>query len=173
MSSLYSGEGQPFSGLNEVTFPLAPDLGDDYTLAVTDQRHRFVFNGIYQLPAGFQLSGLYFFGSGERQNTSFGGDIRDIGTDGSNRLREDGTIVERNDLVGDQVHRIDLRLQKRFNLGGNMSVDGIMEVYNLFDHANFGTYITEESDPDFGQPDVNTNIAYGPRVISFGFRFQF
>ncbi len=132
-----------------------------------------MFNGIYQLPAGFQLSGLYFFGSGERQITSFGGDIRDIGTDGSNRLREDGTIVDRNDLVGDQIHRIDLRLQKRFNLGGNLSVDGIMEVYNLFDHANFGTYITEESEPDYGQPDVNTNIAYGPRVVSFGFRFQF
>ena len=173
LSSLYSGEGQPFSGLNEVTFPLAPDLGDDYTLAVTDQRHRFVFNGIYQMAWGFQLSGLYFFGAGERQNTSFGGDIRDIGTDGSNRLREDGTIVDRNNLVGDQVHRVDLRPQKRFALGGSMSVDGIMEVYNLFDHANFGTYITEESDPDYGLPDVNTNIAYGPRVISFGIRFQF
>jgi hypothetical protein len=156
-----------------VPFDLAPDLGDDYSLAVTDQRHRFVFNGIYQLPMNFQLSGLYFFGSGERQSLSFGGDLRDIGTDGSNRLREDGGIAPRNEFVGDQVHRVDLRLQNRVPLGGTMALDLFLEVYNLFDHANFGTYITEESDPDFGQPDVNNNIAYGPRVMALGFRFTF
>ena len=28
---------------------------------------------------GFQLSGLYFFGSGERFGTSWGGDLRNMG----------------------------------------------------------------------------------------------
>jgi hypothetical protein len=173
LSSLKNSEGQAVSGTTLVPFDLAPDLGDDYGLAITDQRHRFVVNGIYQMPWNFQASGTYFFGSGERQDRSFGGDLRDIGTDGSNRLREDGTIAPRNEFVGDAVHRVDVRLQNRVRLGGSASVDLFVEVYNLFDHANFGTYITEESDPDFGQPDVNTNIAYAPRVVSLGFRFTF
>ena len=38
-----------------VTVPLAPDLGAQYALGAGDQRHRAVFNGIWQLqvrPAG-------------------------------------------------------------------------------------------------------------------------
>jgi hypothetical protein len=54
-----------------------------------------------------------------------------------------------------------------------LRADGIVEIHNLFDRSNYGTYITEESSPQFGDPDVNPNIAYGPRVFTFGFRFQF
>jgi hypothetical protein len=60
LSGLWDADPLPPS----VTFPVAPDLGGEWTLATTDQRHRAVFNGIWQLPYGFQLSGLYFFGSG-------------------------------------------------------------------------------------------------------------
>jgi hypothetical protein len=163
----------PHSGVNQVTFDVAPDLGDDYSLAVTDQRHRIVFNGIWDIGYAFQLSGLYFYGSGERYDTSYGGDLRDLGVDASNRLRPDGTIVPRNAFSGDAIHRVDLRLQRRFKFGNRISTDGIVEVHNLFDHANYGTYITEESSPQYLQPDVNPNIAYGPRVVTFGFRFTF
>jgi hypothetical protein len=173
LSWLQNSSGLPHSGTTQVTFPVAPDLGNEYTYAVTDQRHRAVFNGIWDMGSGFQLSGLYFFGSGERYETSYGGDLRDIGADASNRLRPDGSIVPRNDLVGDAVNRVDLRFQKRFAFGRRMSADGIVEVHNLFDTANYGTYITEESSPQFGDPDVNLNIAYGPRVVTFAFRFLF
>ena len=147
LSTLRNSEGLPHSGVSQVTFPVAADLGDDYSLAITDQRHRMVFNGIWELGYAFQLSGLYFFGSGERYDTSYGGDLRDIGADASNRLRPDGTIVPRNSYAGEAIQRVDLRLQRRFAFGNRMSVDGIMEVHNLFDHANYGTYITEESSP--------------------------
>ncbi len=40
---------QPISGHTLVPFPVAPDLGDEYGLAETDQRHRAVFNGIWQV----------------------------------------------------------------------------------------------------------------------------
>jgi outer membrane receptor protein involved in Fe transport len=173
LSWLKNRSGLPHSGTSQVTFPVAPDLGDEYTYAVTDQRNRAVFNGIWDMGWGFQLSGLYFFGSGERYNTSYGGDERDYGADASNRLRPDGTIVPRNDWVGDAVHRVDLRIQRRFRFGRRMAADGIVEVHNLFDKANYGDYTTEESDPAYGQPAQNPNIAYAPRVFTFGFRFQF
>jgi hypothetical protein len=173
ISTLRNNDGLPHSGVNQVTFDVAPDLGDDYSLAVTDQRHRIVFNGIWDIGYAFQLSGLYFYGSGERYDTSYGGDLRDLGVDASNRLRPDGSIVPRNAFSGDAIHRVDLRLQRRFRFGNRISTDGIVEVHNLFDHANYGTYITEESSPQYLQPDVNPNIAYGPRVVTFGFRFTF
>jgi hypothetical protein len=52
-------------------FPTAKDLGGWYTYSVADQRHRATVNGVWQLPHRFQLSGLYFYGSGMRFATAF------------------------------------------------------------------------------------------------------
>ena len=153
-------------------FTVAPDLGGEYSLAASDQRHRVVFNGIWQLPYALQLSGLYFFGSGERFSTSYGGDLRATGATGG-RLRPDGTIMPRNSLVGDPIHRVDVRIQRRFALARHASVDGIVEVFNLFDHANYGSYVTAESNVRYGTPSSNTNVAYQPRMMQLGFRATF
>lgn len=92
------------------------DFGGEYGLAVTDQRDRAVFNGIWQAAGGFQVSGVYFYGSGERHATSYGGDQRGIGATGSARLRPNGTIVPRNAFVGQPVHCADLRFQQSLRL---------------------------------------------------------
>jgi hypothetical protein len=54
-----------------------------------------------------------------------------------------------------------------------MRIDGMLEVFNLFNHANYGSYVTNESNAQFGNPSFNGNIAYQPRVTQFGFRFAF
>ena len=54
-----------------------------------------------------------------------------------------------------------------------MSVDGIFEVFNMFDRANFGSYTLDESSSDFLDPDQNANLAYAPRTLQMGFRFTF
>jgi hypothetical protein len=165
------------SGFDLLPFPVAPDLTSEYTLAVADQRHRFVVNGIWQLPYDFQVSGLYFFGSGERFETRWGSDLRRLGSTNANsvqgRLRPDGTIVPRNDFVQDPVHRVDVRLQRRFALGGRAAIDGLVEVFNLFNHANFGDYNINQSSRNFGQPDQSDQVAYFPRTMQLGFRFTF
>ena len=56
---------------------------------------------------------------------------------------------------------------------GRMSIDGIFEVFNLFDRANYGSYNLNESSAAFRQPEQNTNIAYAPRTLQLGFRFTF
>jgi hypothetical protein len=152
---------------------VAPDLGGEYTLATADQRHRAVVNGIWEVGRGFQLSGLYFFGSGQRFPTSYGGDRRNSSGQAGGRLRPDGTIVPRNDFVGEPVHRVDLRLQQRVPLGGRARVDGILEVFNLFNHANYGAYTTVESNRLYGQPSQIANVAYAPRMLQLGFRLTF
>lgn len=170
-----------------IGFALAPDMGGDYTSAgaysgggvgaAGDQRHRAVFNGIWDMAYGVQLSGIYFYGSGERRRTNFGSDLRDeggtVGIIGAARLRRDGTIIPRTGLVGKPIHRVDLRLLKRLPLGAHRSVEGMIEVFNLINHANYGAYVINESNANYGRPASNDNLAYQPRMIQLGFRTTF
>jgi hypothetical protein len=175
LSVLRDAGPRPLSGLETVPFPTQPDLGGEYGLAVGDQRHRAVINGIWELPYNFQLSGLYFFGSGQRYDTRWGTDLRQIGglRPGEHRLRPDGTIVQRNNFVGQALHRVDLRVQRRFPIVGRASIDGILEVFNVFNHENFGSYVTQEVARNYGAPAQNRNVAYFPRTLQLGFRVAF
>jgi hypothetical protein len=172
LSWLYDSDPLPLSGLTQVTFPVAPDLGGEYGLAETDQRHRAVFNGIWDIGRGFQLSGLYFYGSGLRYANYYGGDLRQVGRS-NGRLRPDGTIVARNSFVGNPLHRVDLRILKRLPIWSHGRVDGIVEVFNLFNHSNYGSYTIAESNARYGKAAQNTNFAYAPRMLQLGFRFTF
>ena len=167
-----------------VGFALAPDLGGDYGYAGSnvgggfgqagDQRNRAVVNGVVDLGMGIQASGIYFYGSGERFATMSGQDRRDEGgTNASEqRLAADGTILARNGIVGSPIHRVDTRLQKRVRTG-HVTLDGMFEVFNLFNHENFGSYVGNRSSVLFGQPSFNANVAYQPRMMQLGFRIGF
>ena len=121
------------------------------------------------------MSGLYFFGSGERFSTSWGGDLRNIGaaTATTGRLRADGALTPRNNLVGEPIHRVDARVMKRQRIVGRTTIDGMLEVFNVFNHENYGSYTTLESNAAYGRPSFNANVAYQPRIVQFGFRFAF
>jgi hypothetical protein len=167
---------QPISGHTEVPFAVAPDLGNEYGLAATDQRHRAVFNGIWQVGGGFQMSGVYFFGSGQRLSNDCGGDLRDVGSTSGHyvpRLCEDGRIAERNSFVMDPVHRVDVRFQQGVPLPGGARLEGVLEVFNLFNRANFGSFVVDESSPRYGLPNASTNLAFAPRTFQIGFRLVY
>jgi hypothetical protein len=150
---------------------LAEDLGAQYGLGVDDQRHRAVFNGIWRMPHDFQLSGVYFFGSGERRATLCGCGLR-LGA-GDDRLLRDGTFVPRNSFVGKPIHRVDVRLLKTFGVGARRRVDAMVDVFNAFNHANYGSYITEVSNANYGQPTQDPALNYASRMVQFGFRVTF
>ena len=175
---LWDGTPEPWSGvMGTVPFEVADPLGEQYSLAASDQRHRAVFNGIWQMPYGIQVSGLYFFGSGERFATTYGGDPLNTGTTtGSTRARAasaGGGVVPREGLVGEQIHRVDLRLMKRIPLFGRVGIDGMIEVFNVLNHENYGSYTTAESNLNYGRPTYNPNVAYQPRMMQVGFRLAF
>jgi hypothetical protein len=148
------------------------DIEADYAPSVADQRHRLVFNGIWALPWDFQVSGLYFFGSGERFNNTYGGDLRDTGGFSSGRLRPDGTLVPRNSFVGKPIHRVDMRLSRRVRIGG-VTLDGQLEIFNLTNHKNYGSYVLQESNRLYGQPQASTALAFQPRMLQLGARIEF
>ena len=151
----------------------AVDFGGEYGVAPGDQRHRATFNGIWQLPVGLQLSGVYFFGSGQRYSTTYGVDVRQMGTTGSRRLRPDGSIIPLANFPGPAIHRMDLQLQKRFMLWGNASLDGIVAIFNVFNHANYGSFNLNEVSATYGQPVQDLGNAYQPRRAQLGFRMIF
>jgi hypothetical protein len=65
-----------------------------------------------------------------------------------------------------------MRLQERIRIG-RRSIDGIVELFNVFDHANYGAYTTSESNAAYGKPAQSSNVAYAPREVQLGFRVAF
>ncbi|MGH9253842.1 MAG: TonB-dependent receptor [Vicinamibacterales bacterium] len=138
------------------------------------QRHRLTFNGIWQLPYEFQLSGLYIFGDNGKTTIVSGVDGLQNGftTGASSRVRTNGTLIPWSTFDLGSLSRLDMRAQKRFHLG-RVSLDGMFEVFNLFNRANYGSWVTNERNARYGQPSDNNNIAFKPRLLQFGFRAAF
>ena len=177
LSKINDSLPNPVSGLGGlVPFDVAPDLGEDYGPSETDQRHRGTLNAIWDVRGGFQMSGLYFYASGERQQLNPGNtDARDLGATGDypNRRRTSTDIVPRNSLRRPAIHRVDARFQQRIPVGGGVRLDGQLEIFNLFNRFNPSGIVANELNIRFGQLEESNNIAYRPRVLQLGFRLAF
>jgi hypothetical protein len=160
---------QSWCTMGALPFKVAADLGGEYGLATSDQRHRTVFNGIFELPHGFLVSGLYFYGSGARFAPTAGGDRRNVGSATGSRLRADGTLVSRNSFVGDPIHRVDLRISKTVQLVGRTKIEGFADSFNLFNHENYNSYTVVETSPLYGKGS-DGSLA---RRLQLGFRVMF
>ena len=152
---------------------VSPGYCGEYGYATTDQRHRAVFNGIWQGPYDVQISGLYFYGSGYRFGTSYGQDVLNSGQGASARFRPDLSIVARNAFVGTPIHRVDMRLLKRVRFTNRTAVDGMLEIFNVFNHANYGAFVTSETAANYGAPSFVSNVNYYGRMLQLGFRVTF
>ena len=88
-------------------------------------------------------------------------------------------VIPRNALEGLPLHKVDLRLTKDVRITGTLKGSLIGEVYNVFNHANYGSYNTTLSATNtattalFGTPVQNTNNAYIPREGQLAFRLAF
>ena len=121
---------------------------------------------IWDVGRGFQLSGLYFYGSGMRTAVTCGScQVRDTGQAAGTRRRDDGSIIERNSFVGTAAapcrHAVPAADQRS---AAADRIDGILEVFNLFDYANFGSFTNDVDSPLYGQPVYNPDVAYGSLI---------
>jgi hypothetical protein len=117
-------------------------------------------------------SGLDVLGLGSSTTASLVGTNAGI-TGSANRLRANGTLIARNSFDRSDLHRVDMRIQKRFRLSGRVTVDGIAELFNMFNHANYNAFVTNEAARNYGAPQYDSNIAFQPRTAQFGFRTTF
>jgi hypothetical protein len=135
------------------------------------QRHTLRLNGVYNLPHGVGFAASYFFGSGNYfQITHAGNPYGDVG---GSRIAGDFSIIPRNSFKGDTLNKLDLRLTKQITLAGKTRLEGVAELFNVFNHANFGGYNLVQGTPTFGQPVQNIANAYLPRTAQFAFKVSF
>ena len=126
-----------------------------------------MFNGIWEVGHGFQVSGLHYLGAGIRSATNYGGDVRSVGAGGSARLRPDGTIVPRNASSSRRRTRPTSACSSGFRSAAARSIDLIAEAFNVFNRPNW-TITTQESSANFGQRTSGQN-----RAAQVGFRLTF
>jgi hypothetical protein len=150
-----------------------PPLFDTSFYKNNVQRHRAVFNGIYQMPYDFQLSGVYFYGDNGYLTTTSGIDVTGCNCTVANRLRADRSVIPRNNFNKKDLHRVDIRLYRAFRFSERTSIEPTLEVFNLFNRENFTSWALNESSPTFGQPVGVTGVAFAPRMIQLGFRARF
>jgi hypothetical protein len=168
------------------------DRDGEYARSTEFQRHTLRAYGIYEIPKlGLSISPLYFYGSGNYYDTSIA--AAPYGKPGTNRLnigapitipalgrdRYDGPevvctgcVIPRNALVGTALHRFDLRLTKVFPIG-RARISLIGEVFNLFNHDNYGDFVSTVNTANFGTPRPVANIAYAPRTGQLAVHMRF
>jgi hypothetical protein len=156
-----SGRGRNPDDLDGL--PLGFDPDSEKGPSIQDQRHRFVASGIYVLPANVELSSIVTIGSGRPYNVLAGVDLNGDADGGATdrpraAIGDIATSAQRNAGTLPVQATVDVRLSRRFGIGRAI-VEGIFEVFNLFDRANYtavnnvfgtGSYPNEPL-PTFGQ----------------------
>ena len=66
-----------------------------------------------------------------------------------------------------------MRIQRGFRLGGTTRLDGVLEVFNLFNHENYGAYVTSTAALNYGAPSAVPNASFYARTAQLGFRLVF
>jgi hypothetical protein len=178
-------------------------LDGEYATSTDFQRSTLRTWAMIQLPWGISTSVAYFYGSGNHFATSI--NTTPFGKPGTNRLNltstgaaaqtiivpaemvdrylgdpsiVSGAVIPRNALEGLPLHKVDLRFMKDIPLGGRVKISLIGEIYNVFDHANYGSYsgvlsTTAATLANFGKPQQNLGNAYVPREGQLAFRLGF
>jgi carboxypeptidase family protein/TonB-dependent receptor-like protein len=178
------------------TFPSNQfNAADDYGRSVFDQRHRFTFNWVTRLPAGFSFSGLAFAASGMARSLTVGGkDIFGIAPVAQNQGARptcgrdpaftaacaalgvpNGTRVGVNPWTTDPSFRIDMRIARPIPLSRGMELQPSVEVFNVFNRQNNdpAAYNINMTSPRFMLPGPSSSLPYLPRQVQFGARFSF
>jgi hypothetical protein len=167
--------------------PIDPfDLSKDWARSDDDQRHRLVVSWTLNTPNtpattswerfshGFQLSGLLQAYSALPFNITTGANTIQ-GT--AARPIVDGAFISRNAGVGSPFSTTSLRLTRTFTPRRHMRVEGLVEVFNLFNRQNnlariatFGTgaYPTSPAS-NFGQ----ITAVGEPRSLQLGIRVRY
>jgi len=133
------------------------DLRADRALSAFDQRHRFVFSGVFSSPfegdsamdrifGDWVLSPIFIAGSGRPFNVLLGVDANGDGVSTRDRpcIRPaagepciPNSNIGRNTGRGEAFYQVDMRLARRFGFVEGKYLELTFEAFNLFNHTNF------------------------------------
>lgn len=202
--------------------PLNPgNLQLEYGPTPNDQRHRFSFAGVFDLPAGFHLAPIVTLASGVPMDILVPGGtqrIPQLQRNAGSRLFHNGAelnaflqqlnaaggfggdplpLVDNDARFSDSFSSLDLRLSKVFKLGERVTLEPIVEVFNVFNVTNvlgfsksnysgFANVLVRDSNDSssagflrsssFGKPVTTAGGVFGsggPRAFQFAARVSF
>ena len=137
-----NGRGRDPNDVNGLPIGFNPD--SERGPSTQDQRQRFVASAVYSTVGNVQLSTIVTIGSGRPYTILAGFDLNGDGNGGAlppDRARQNPTdeasSVGRNSGTMPYQATVDLRASRRFQLGPRAYIDGIFEVFNLFDRTNY------------------------------------
>jgi hypothetical protein len=164
------------------------DSEADFGYPGEDERHRFVFSGVIDLPWGLQVSPILQFASARPYSI-----LPDPGSGGSGDINRDGIVNDRetrdgndqnklppNTERGDKFAQVNVRVGWSHKFTENMKLSLFFEGFNIFNTANYGNQFDGTvGSPNFKKP-INFFGATGfsepigiPFQGQFGFRFSF
>ncbi len=202
--------------------PLNPNnLQLEYGPTPNDQRHRFSFAGVFDLPARFHLSSIVTLASGVPMDILVPGGtqrIPQLQRNAGGRLFHTGAelnafiqqvnaaggfggaplpLVADDARFSDSFSSVDLRLGKIFKLGERVTLEPMVEVFNVFNVTNVlgfsksnysgfsNVLVRDSNDPSspgflrsssFGRPVTTAGGVFGsggPRAFQFAARVSF
>ena len=137
-----------------------------------DRRIRFTTAGFFPIYWGIKGSGSFSWTSGRPRNATYSSDVN-----GDTFTNDVPAQFERNGFRQPHVKTLDLRLSRDFHFTKRFALETFIDVFNVFNWANFRTtqnnYASNATGTpfsDFGYlnvPDRNT------REVQFGARFKF
>src|SRR5262249_37069246 len=137
----------------------------------TDAPHRFVIAGIYDMPYQIRLSGFFRANSGKPYNGYVPVDLNGDG------FLYDETDPHVNSHRAKGFSQLDMRVSKIFRIKDAVNIEGIFEVFNLFNNKNASNpvIIGDQASANFGNPVVYAgDPGQGEqRLAQLGFRIEF
>jgi hypothetical protein len=160
-----------YGGSGQAVTPNQQFAANEFQRTNFDERNRLVFSGIFDLPAGFQLSPIFQASSARPYSMLTGLDVDGDGrhiidrvcagstvsnplypTD-SNHTPSGCTMIKPNTLPGKAFIQMNLRAAKHFAITERARLWLYAEFFNLFNRANFcNSYEEDVTDPEFNKP---------------------
>ncbi len=177
------------NNLGEAFFssPIDPtDISKDWGRSDDDQRHRLTFLGSVNSPMGPATTTLQKFTHGFQASTlvQYYSALPFNITTGANTIQGtaarptiDGVFIPRNSGEGSPFSTVSLRVSRAVRVGHRAKIEGLIEVFNLFNRRNdiaritvFGTGAYPSAPAsNFGQ----VTVVGDPRSAQFGFRVSY
>jgi hypothetical protein len=120
-----------------ITYADAYNLAQEYSWSRLDIRRKLVASSVYDLPLGFQISGIMTWRTGTPFSAYTNSDSNKDGNF-TDRPILGGSMLPRNGFRQPSFWTTDLRVTKTFRITERQRLDLAVDLFNAFDHENWG-----------------------------------
>jgi carboxypeptidase family protein/TonB-dependent receptor-like protein len=142
----------------------ANDIAAERGRSDNDQRHRLSLSGTLTMPSHWMLSYIASYASALPFNIQLPND-----RNGNGVFNDRPKGVGRNTGRGFDCGTLDLRLSRTFPVSGRVSIETLVDAFNVLNRANYQVPNNIITSPTFGQPTAVND----PRQLQLGLRLLF